>query len=73
MNTPNQFSMEDAMRLANSPAGKQLIAMLQRQNSADLNKAMASAASGNYEDAKTALSAMLKDPTVMELLKQIGG
>ena len=73
MESPKNFSMEEAMRLANSPAGKQLISMLQQQNQAELQKAMANAASGNYDAARSALSSLLDDPAVKALLKQMGG
>lgn len=73
MDNQGNFSMQEAMRLANSPAGRQLIAMLQQQNNADLQKAMSSAASGDYTQAKNALSSLLSDPKAVELLKQLGG
>ena len=72
MRFPKDFSMQEAMRLASSPAGQQLIAMLQQQNSADLQKAMNSAAAGDMEQAKKALSALLQDPQTRKLLDQLG-
>ena len=67
------FSMEQAMAFAASPAGKQLIALLQSKSGADFGKAQAHAAAGNMEAAKQELSALLSDPKVKELLKQFGG
>jgi len=67
------FSMEQAMAFAASPAGQQLIAMLQQSTNADLTKAQAYAAAGDMEQAKQALSSLLSDPKVKELLKQFGG
>ena len=73
-NNPSQnFSMEQAMAFASSPAGKQLIAMLQQKGSSDLGKAQAYAASGNMEQAKDALSGLLADPQIRQFLKQMGG
>ena len=72
MDNQSNFSMQDAMRLAATPAGQQLIAMLQSQNNADLNAAMTSAAAGDYAKAKEALSSLLSDPKTQALLKQLG-
>ena len=67
------FSMEQVMAFAASPAGKQLITLLQSKSGADFGKAQAHAAVGNIEAAKQELSALLSDPKVKELLKQFGG
>ena len=70
---PQNFSMQDAMRLANTPAGQQLIKLLQQQGGADFQSAMSSAAQGNYDQAKKALSALMDSPEIMALLNQLGG
>ncbi len=70
---PDHFSMQEAMRLASTPAGQQLIALLQQQGGSDLQKAMARASSGDYKDAKQAIEAMAANPQVQQLLKQLGG
>lgn len=67
------FSMEQAMAFAASPAGKQLIALLQSKGGADLSKAQAHAANGNLEQAKAELATLLEDPKIKTLLKQFGG
>lgn len=67
------FSIEDAMRLAQSDAGKQLIAMLQNANSDHVQAAMDHAAAGDYEMAKQALSSLLSSPEAKQLLEQLGG
>lgn len=73
-NQPSQnFSMEQALAFASSPAGRQLIAMLQSNDNVDLSKAQAYAASGNMEQAKASLSGLLNDPKIQALLKQFGG
>lgn len=72
-NNPQNFSMEQAMAFAASPAGKQLIAMLQKSSGADLAAAQRHAQAGNMEQAKAALSELLKDPQIRTLLKQFGG
>lgn len=67
------LSVEQAMAFAASPAGKQLIALLQSKSGADFGKAQAHAAVGNMEAAKQELSVLLADPKIKELLKQFGG
>lgn len=71
--SPQNFSMEQAMKIANSPAGRQLITLLQQRGGDDFQKAMANAASGNFEMAKDSLSSVLQDPKVTALLKELGG
>ena len=70
---PHQFSMEDAMQLANTPAGKQLIAMLQKTDTSSLQKAMTQASGGNMEQAKQTLEPLLSSPEIQKLLRQLGG
>lgn len=67
------FSMEEVMRLAKSPAGQQLIAMLKNQDSAKLEQAAAQAKTGDYSQASQTLSAMLSSPEAQRLLKELGG
>ena len=67
------FSMEEIMRLAKSPAGQQLIAMLQKQDNTKLEQAAAQAKTGNYTQASQTLSAMLSSPEAQRLLKELGG
>ena len=74
MQEKNQnFSMEEVMRLANSPAGQQLLAMLKQKDSTALDQAAALAKSGNYAQAGKALSAMLSTPEAQKLMKELGG
>lgn len=70
-NKPENFSIEDAMRLANSPAGKQLIAALRSAGGSDLEQARKAAAKGNYESAKTNLTEVLKSPQIQALLREM--
>ena len=48
----DNFSVQEAMRLAKTPAGQQLIAILKDQNPDAIKKAMNHAASGNYDTRK---------------------
>ena len=70
---PKDLSMQEVLRLASSPAGQQLIAMMRQQGGSDFQKAMASAATGDYSQAKRAIEAMMADPKAQQLLKQLGG
>ena len=68
-----QDTIREAMRMAQTPAGKQLIQMLRSSGDPNLQKAMSSAASGDYSGAKQALSAILNSPEAQKLLQQMGG
>lgn len=68
----DNFSMQDAMRLAQSEAGQQLFALLKSQNSDAVNQAMEQAASGDYSQVKKTLSSLLSSPQVRAMLEQMG-
>lgn len=67
------FSYAQAQRLANTPAGKQLMQLLQQQDSAQLQKAMDLASSGNYKEASQMLQTLLASPEAKKLMQQLGG
>ena len=67
------FSMEDIKKLAQSPAGQQLLAMLQQGDQARLQQAVSQANSGNYAQAGETLRAMLSSPEARKLIKELGG
>ena len=71
-NLPNHVSMQEVLRMAASPAGQQLIAMLRKQSGSDFQAAMSSAASGDYTQAKQAIEKLMADPQAQKLLKQLG-
>ncbi len=66
-----QFSMQDALRLANSDAGQRLLAILKQSDGQQLGKAMDSATAGDYSGAAKALSSLLEREDVRTLLKQL--
>ena len=70
---PNQPSMQEMLRMAASPAGKQLIALMQQKGGEDLQKAMKLAAMGDYTQAKKTMESVLSDPQAQKLLKELGG
>ena len=67
------FSTEDAMRLASTPAGRELLALLQQGDTAHLQQVAQLAAAGNYTQARQLLSGFLQNPDVQKLLAQLGG
>ena len=74
MGTQNQgFSMEDVMQLMRSPAGQQLIKLLQNSDDPALQKARKLSASGDMAAAKEALKEMTANEEIKKLLSQLGG
>lgn len=67
----DSFSMEDAMRLAESPAGQQLIALLRSAGGSSVEQARQAAAKGDYETAKANISKLLRSEDVQRLLKEM--
>ena len=65
--------MDEIMRLAKSPAGQQLIAMLQREDSTKLQQAVSQAQTGNLSQAGQTLSSILSSPEAQQLIKKLGG
>lgn len=66
-------TVAEAMRLANTDAGKQLLALLKSQQPGALETAMNQAQAGNYDAIKQTMSAALSSPEVQRLLKQMRG
>ena len=69
----DDFSMQDAMRLMRSPAGKQLLALLQQTDPDALKKAKEQASSGDYSQIGQTLAPLLASEDVKKLLQQLGG
>ena len=63
--------MQEAMRLARSPAGQQLAQLLQQADQQTLNDAVFQAQQGNYEDAAKQLRALMSSPKAQALLKEL--
>ena len=66
-------SMRDILRIAQSPEGQKLIAMLNSQNDPKFKQAMAQAAQGDYALAKEMLSTMLSTEEMKRLMNNLGG
>lgn len=67
------FSKEDILRMASSPAGQQLMALLRQGDSTALTQAIAQAKAGNMAEASQTISAMLASPEAQRLIKELGG
>lgn len=68
-----EFSMQEAMRLAKSPAGQQLLAMLRQADSQQLQQAMTQVSSGDYTSAQTTIQSLLQNPEIQKMLQHFGG
>lgn len=69
----DKFSMQDALRLAKSPAGQQLISLLQQSDPEAVQKAMQQASNGDYSQISQTLAPLLASEDVKKLLQQMGG
>lgn len=67
------FSIQEAKRLAGTPEGQKLMQLLQQQDTGQLEQAMAAAGSGNYKEAGTLLRSLLSSPEAQQLIRQLGG
>ena len=65
--------MSQLLKLAQSPAGQQLISMLQQSGGNELQDAITKASAGDYSQAKKTLSSLLSSPHAQALLKQLEG
>ena len=67
------FSMQEALRLAQTPAGQRLLAMLQQQYGEQLRQVINQAASGQYEEVQRKIADLLSNPEAQSLLNQMRG
>ena len=63
------FSVEEAAKVARGPAGQQLLAMLRSADQAQLQKAADLASAGDYKAASRLLEQTLSSPEAQALLK----
>lgn len=66
------FSMQDALRMARSPAGQQLLALLHSADAEKLQQITQLAQAGDLASAGASLQSMLSSPQAQQLLKQMG-
>lgn len=67
------MDMSQIMRMAQSPAGKKLIALLQQNEGDEMRQAMKRAADGDYSQAKKAIDKFLSTPEAGALVEQLRG
>lgn len=70
---PQIPDMGELLRLAQTPAGQKLIAFLQSNGGSGLQRAITSAAAGDYARAKEIVSDLLSAPEAQALLKELEG
>ena len=66
------ITIQQALQLAKSPAGQQLIAMLQKQGGEAFREAMQKASAGDYTQAKALIQSMLQNPEAKSLMEDLG-
>ena len=66
------FSMQEAMHLADSPQGRQLMELLRQTDSDAIRQATDAANAGDYTKAAQAIEKLLT-PQVKELIGRLGG
>ena len=69
----NDFSVQQAMKLAQSDAGKQLFALLQNTEGEKLQTAMDQAAAGDLEQVKKTMQQIMESGQVQQLIKKMRG
>lgn len=67
------FSMQEALRLAQTSAGQRLLAMLQQQYGEQLRQVINQAAAGHYEEVQRKVTDLLSNPEAQSLLNQMRG
>jgi len=70
-NNSQNFSMQDIMRIAQSPAGRQLLTLLQG-NPAELDRVTKLASVGNINQAKEILQQMISSEDAQKIMRQLG-
>ena len=65
------FSIQEAKRLAQTPEGQRLMAIVQQKDDGKLQKAMEEASAGNYKEAGAILSALLSSPEAQQLIRKM--
>lgn len=66
-------AIQEAMKLAATPEGKQLAALLQQLGGQNLQQTMDHAAAGDFSQAKKAISTLMQNPEARQLLEKLGG
>lgn len=67
------FSLQNAMRLAQTPEGRQLFSLLQSTQPGALQQAMDSAASGDMDRLKQTVQSFMQSREALALLEKMRG
>ena len=67
------IDFSELLKIAGSPAGQELMALIQKNKDAKFDEAMQRAQSGDFSQAKTILSQMLSSEEAQDLVKKIRG
>ena len=67
------FSLQQAMQLAQTPEGRQLFALLQSTQPGTLQQAMDNAASGDMQQLKQTVQSFMQSREAMALLEKMRG
>lgn len=66
-------AIQEARKLASTPEGKQLAALLQRLGGQNLQQTIDHAAAGDFSQAQQAISMLMNHPEARQLLEKLGG
>lgn len=69
----SEIDMQEAMKLAQSDAARQLFALLNSSNQAMVNTALTQASAGNMDQARQTLQQLLATEQAQQLLRQLQG
>lgn len=72
MKVPDKKAMEQAMRFAQSEAGRKLIDSLRQSNDPGIKRAMEGSASGDPEKIRQSIETLLASPQMRALLSSLG-
>ncbi len=66
-------AIQEARKLASTPEGKQLAALLQQLGGQNLQQTISQAATGDFSQAQQAISMLMQNAEARELLEKLGG
>lgn len=66
-------AIQEAKKLAGTPEGKQLAALLQTLGTTDIQQTLDAAAAGDFRQAKQMVTALMNNPEAKALLEKMGG
>ncbi len=67
------IDFSELMRIANSPAGQELISLVQKNKDEHFDEAMQQAQAGDFSQAKAMISQILSTQEARDLMKKIRG